>query len=151
MRIVRNNFQPTYTEGQIYLAGVDIAIFTLELGWLPSLEHPGGTRRISCIPNGTYDLAPFTRPNGQEVVRLRNPAFGVYFDTAPEDKGRTHILIHPGNSTADIRGCILPGRSRSPAHVWESRLAMNWIMNAFHAGDTTLIIESFKTQEYPTE
>jgi hypothetical protein len=71
--------------------GVDIMFKTLEL---PCNENK---RSISCIPADTYEAVPIIRPNGDWALHIQNVP------------NRTAILIHKGNYTRDIRGCILPG------------------------------------------
>lgn len=57
---------------------------------------------VSCIPVGVYRCAYYS-----------SPKFGWTYlvDGVP---GRSGILIHPGNSHEDTRGCILVGSSFSP-------------------------------------
>lgn len=64
---------------------------TLELPWREN------QRRVSCIPEGTY-----------EVVRRESRKFGEHFHilNVPE---RDFILIHSGNFHYQIQGCILVG------------------------------------------
>ena len=64
---------------------------TLELPW------KNNERRVSCIPIGTYEIKEHT-----------SPKFGwsLWLQDVPN---RTAILIHRGNYTRDILGCILPG------------------------------------------
>jgi hypothetical protein len=64
---------------------------TLELPWNDN------QRRISCIPEGQY-----------KWVKHISPKFGatIWLQNVPN---RSEILIHRGNFTSDILGCILPG------------------------------------------
>lgn len=75
--------------------------YTLELPWKDN------TPNISCIPAGKYEA--FIDHNvtigGMEVIRLRDVP------------NRTGILIHVGNYTSDIAGCILVGNSQSTNSV----------------------------------
>jgi len=79
-----------------------------------SLELPWRSNdvSVSCIPVGDY-----------EVIKAHSPRFGdtFYFKNVP---GRTGILIHPGNSLIDTRGCILPGLDLTDNGLQHSRLAM---------------------------
>lgn|SRR5690606_6715413 len=54
---------------------------------------------ISCIPAGTYRWVEHMSPNNGKCLLIKDVP------------GRTHIQIHYGNYTRDIRGCILPGDS----------------------------------------
>lgn len=67
--------------------------FTLELPWLDNQPN------ISCIPKGYYDYRRHESPRNGTVLALE----GV------ED--RTHIQMHSGNFTYNIKGCILVGAS----------------------------------------
>jgi hypothetical protein len=65
---------------------------SLELPWKANL------RNISCIPAGSYS-----------VTKVNSPKFGAGTFSVNNVKGRSNILIHPGNFTRDIGGCILLG------------------------------------------
>jgi hypothetical protein len=69
-----------------------------------TLEEPwkDNKRSISCIPAGTYRVVPHGWEPGTKVRFKR--AYRLV-GTEP----RTAILIHTGNTTADIEGCILVG------------------------------------------
>lgn len=64
----------------------------LELPWLDN------QRQISCIPEGLY-----------KVARRTSPRFGEHFHIL-DVPDRSFILIHHGNYTRDIQGCLLVGR-----------------------------------------
>ena len=66
-----------------------------------TLELPdkGNKTNISCIPAGTYECKKHVSPSQGECISVTNVV------------GRSHILIHKGNYTSDIRGCILVGDS----------------------------------------
>lgn len=64
---------------------------SLELPWVSN------ERRISCIPSGIYLVKPHTSQQFPGCYEIMN---------VPQ---RDHILIHPGNTTDDILGCICPG------------------------------------------
>ncbi len=70
-----------------------------------TLEEPwrNNERKISCIPEGVYTCVPHHGMKFNRVWHLQDVP------------GRTAILIHSGNSTADIEGCILVGGIISPA------------------------------------
>jgi hypothetical protein len=53
----------------------------------------------SCIPEGDYTLE-----------RVNSPRFGEDVWQVAEVPGRTHILIHVANYSADVVGCIGLGR-----------------------------------------
>jgi len=64
---------------------------SLELPWV------NNERRVSCIPEGTY-----------EAIKHKSPKFGetLWLQDVPN---RSEILIHKGNFHSDILGCILIG------------------------------------------
>jgi hypothetical protein len=64
---------------------------TLENPWLEN--NP----RVSCIPFGTYTCK-----------RVQSPRFGNTFEITGV-AGRSHILFHAGNISADTLGCVLVG------------------------------------------
>lgn len=67
--------------------------FTLELPWRNNQNN------VSCIPSGTYIAQKHTSPTKGKCIELLNVPL------------RSNILIHIGNFTSDIRGCILVGDS----------------------------------------
>lgn len=126
----------TVTDGQLLIPEHGINLCTLERPWFPG--QPGGVPFASCVPDGTYQLERFTRPNGDLVLRLWNTDLGVYRHQGdvPEAGGRYLVLIHAGNWVRDIVGCIAPGLTRiidddGKPKVTPSRPAMDQIMEAF--------------------
>lgn len=78
------------TNGTLTLNG-HFVCFTIELPWKEN------QKRISCIPEGTYDL----RPRYSEKFKRHLEVIDVY--------NRNHILIHPANKALeDLQGCIGP-------------------------------------------
>lgn len=74
---------------------------TLERPWLGNRASEKG-KPGSCIPEGTYTC-----------VRVQSPKFGNTFEITDVD-GRSHILFHKGNLSADTHGCILVGEMFEP-------------------------------------
>lgn len=118
--LVRHAYLPDVTLGKLTVDGLELA--TLEEPWIANAAGPGGQRksattRESCAPDGTYVLKPHSGTRVKNVWRLSNPDLGV-FDFPEERKsptwGRAAILIHVGNTTADIEGCILVGMYHAP-------------------------------------
>ena len=113
--LVRFAYTPRVTLGSLYLDGMKLV--TLEEPWAPDPDGPGGQRREpghyeSCVPDGVYDLLPHDGTKYQNVHCLVNHALGVYeagAKPAAQGWGREAILIHSGNTTEDIEGCILVG------------------------------------------
>ena len=103
---------------------------TIERPWVKNNEFAGGLPFESCVPDGTYRLRAYTRPSGKKAFILSNSELGVYeqAEDRPHDKGRYLILIHPGNTTADVVGCIAPGLTGNLNSVGNSRAAMTRIL-----------------------
>jgi len=92
--LVRTLSDNKQTLGNLYLIvndQVELILKSLELPWRDN------NVRVSCIPDGTY-----------KVIQHTSPKFGwcLWLQDVP---GRSEILIHQGNYTRQIHGCILPG------------------------------------------
>lgn len=82
------------TLGMLEILGVDHEPFyTLELPWKNNQSN------ISSIPSGTYKCLPH---------KYKGKFVSWHLQNVP---GREAILIHVGNTVADIQGCILVGLS----------------------------------------
>lgn len=73
-------------------ADVVFSCASLELPWVGNLP------KVSCIPAGNYT-----------VSKTNSPKFGAGTFAVNKVPGRSHILIHHGNYTREIEGCILLG------------------------------------------
>lgn len=153
MKLTRNIHAEIGTLGNLKSDFLEDQILsTIERPWVAHTQRPGGANDVSCVPDGIYKLVPFKRPrNGMIVPQLFNPELGVYLfeDDLPPEGGRFLVLMHPGNFVKNVIGCIASGMSSSlePFRTYESRDAQILLMQAFNAGDTELIIESFHTKE----
>ena len=94
--LIRTQYASDYTQGILLVFDAErnlrFQCCTLELPWRNNM------RQVSCIPEGTY-----------QVVRRSSPKFKDHYHLL-QVPGREFILIHPGNYTSQIMGCILPGR-----------------------------------------
>lgn len=66
---------------------------------------------------------------------------------------RTYIMIHPGNTTDDTEGCLLPGLTQTihdnQLFVGNSRAAFNQLMDELEQKEEwTIEIQSYRP-EYP--
>ena len=119
--LTRDSFLPTRTLGKLYIDNV-FECFTCE-DTVRDAKIPGET----AIPKSRYKVV-ITLSNRfkRELPLLLN---------VPNFEG---VRIHSGNTEADTEGCILCGKTRSDAGVFESRLATNnlilKIRNAIQAG-----------------
>lgn len=114
IRLKRFSYAPTETEGLLFLPD-HVPLATMEQPWKP---NPNGTRGgwpfKSCVPDGMYNLHPWTMSDGAEVYIMTNPELGVHRlpEHHPEGEGRDLCLIHVGNFAADVKGCVVLGVRR---------------------------------------
>jgi hypothetical protein len=78
------------TNGKLFLSGC-LLMYTIELPWKSNLA------RVSCIPEGSYELVKRWRPKFNRHLQVMN---------VPQ---RSFILIHPANDAMhELKGCIAP-------------------------------------------
>ena len=111
------------TYGVLYIDKDVPLCVTLELPWKDN------QRNVSCIPDGKYGLAKHNGTIFKNVFRLENVP------------NRTAILIHKGNTTADIQGCILVGTSFWGQGVAQSAKALEKV-RPFLEKSNTIVIEN---------
>ena len=129
MRIVIDRKWPkeTYTIGRLYING-ELFCNTLEdtdrglsktdpLSRIQSVKIPGET----AIPKGTYTVS-------LDIVSPKYSAVKWYYDLCKGKMPRLlmvpgfdGILVHPGTSALDTRGCVLVGRNTKKGQLTESR------------------------------
>ncbi len=115
--LARFGYTPTETQGILRIKGW--SCFTIEQPWR-RWSYPGGQPFKSCIPDGSYDLIPYSRQNGDKVFALVNTDLGVYFRKGERPKdaqgnrlGRFKCLVHGrANYVGDVKGCAATGESR---------------------------------------
>lgn len=93
MLVINRIYQPDCTIGMLTIKDEQFRCFTLEL------PYKDNRKNISSIPPGLYRAHKHISPKFGKCISIQ----GVL--------GRSHILIHPGNYTHQIKGCILVGRS----------------------------------------
>lgn len=143
--LIRHAYLAEATLGTL-IAG-ELRLATLEENWHADPDGPGGQRREgalveACVPDGTYDLLPHDGTKFKNVWCLVNPTLGVYRSPgdipAGQKWGRSAVLIHSGNSTADIEGCCLVGRRHgfeaNKPWIYESRAALDALRLALGTG-----------------
>lgn len=87
----------------------------------------------SCIPEGEYVVKRHNSPKFRECYQVQN----VF--------GRTHILLHTGNTADDVVGCIAIGTMLGNEYnILQSRLAFNRLLKAVPVGDFNLSIKPFR-------
>jgi len=145
LTLTREASTQTETMGRLFIG--EKTLHTVEQEWRPTA--PGGESNNSCVPAGKYRLIPHTRPNGQKVLALVNHGLGVYQyqQDRPNRVGRYLILIHSGNTSHDVVGCIAPGLSRADNFVGSSRDAMRLLMEYVGDDEAELIIHGSNDYE----
>lgn len=117
--LYRKDRNPLFTAGRIY-DGVQFLCSSLEdtVRELVDLNDDGdfndpGEGKIygqTAIPEGEYEL------------KMRySPSFKRKMPYLQKVKGFTSVMIHPGNDTANTRGCILVGECRIKGRLINSR------------------------------
>lgn len=133
MITIERTYLPKCTTGKgvATLNGQTYHFNTIELPW------KGNERRVSCIPEGVYKAKSHNSPKFGKTFWLQNV------------EGRSEILMHVGNFTSDLLGCIAPGTAHRDINgdgimdVISSRVAMNqllkmlWSQNEFDISVTS--------------
>lgn len=113
MLVLKRIYLGTAVHGELTLSGKHIA-YTVELPWRDN------KRRISCIPEGTYEL----RKRYSEKFKWHFVLLDV--------PNRSCILIHPANDAQkELQGCIAPiTKITGEGKGTDSRKAMQKLMDA---------------------
>lgn len=115
---------------------------TIERPWLDNQQ------RVSCIPDGEYDLIPHQSPRFGQCYAIDGEQHGV---TIFGPSQRTHILIHVANRVDQLQGCIGVGmdfgvlkdkQGRNQWAVLDSRTAFGVVMKKLNGKQAKLIIKS---------
>lgn len=131
--LTRTDSRKDCTLGNLKIMGVGHpTIYTLEEPWQENKQT------ISCIPKGTYKCVPH---NWKSSKAFR---FGKVWEVT-KVPNRLSILIHAGNTTDDIEGCILVGLSRGDLNgleaVLESRKAIDMLRSIIGEAGFNLTIK----------
>jgi hypothetical protein len=141
LELVRFAYLATATLG--WLRAGDLRLATLEEPWRPDPDGPGGQRREgafleSCVQDGDYTLEPHASTKHPISWALVNHRLGAYHwpkeIPLSQKWGRSTILIHTGNSTEDIEGCILVGLSHGTVD------GKPWVYNSGKAFDQLIAV-----------
>ena len=116
-------YHPEGTLGVMTVGGEEF--YTVERPWEENLP------RISCIPEGTY-----------EMKRRKSPKFGWCWEVK-DVPNRTYILFHSANFPDELQGCIAPGMSLMSDRiaVSRSRDAMKEFEELTHEQECSLVIK----------
>lgn len=134
--IHREQVQPKRDDCTLGLLFIgDLSLVTMERPWFPSPMSKGGIKGISCVPPGVYKLVRHDSEAHPRTWALVNEDLDViHFPDAKKPNARTAVLLHPGNFSYELRGCLAPGTracidSRGLYMVQESRKAMKMIQD----------------------
>jgi hypothetical protein len=88
-----------------------LSLSTIERPWVPSATSKGGTKGVSCVPPGIYQLVRHNTEAHPMTWALVNRDLDVAHLPSPSDGPgvRTAVLLHPANWAHELRGCIAPG------------------------------------------
>ena len=106
MNLERFCYGPYGTFGRLIVG--DLELWTVERPWQDN--EPG----VSCIPEGEYSLEPHNSKAHPNTWALVGDTVSHYADP---NKPRSAILIHVGNTMADVIGCIAVGTGLNE-HAW---------------------------------
>lgn len=124
--LTRTVYTPTHTLGFLFVE--DLKLATVERPWIENPNGLGGMPQKSCVPEGVYGVAPHDSakfPDSYILVSHENGVYRYPGDIPAGQKwGRSAILIHVGNSAADVIGCIAVGLKHVVDRVVSSRAAM---------------------------
>lgn len=109
---------------------------------LATIERPWLKNEISvsCIPEGVYTLSKRYSPVVRRTTRTRYDV-GWEVRAVPN---RTYIMIHPGNWSTDVEGCIAVGMQH---RILTGRLAVGDSMAAFQVFMSELEATGDRTHE----
>ena len=130
IRLQRHQSGPTSTIGALYQISGDTSLserwcWTCEDVIREKPGQPVGAWKIpgsTAIPEGMYRvvMTPSVRFHGKVLPLLLDvPGF-------------SGVRIHPGNTSADTEGCILPGDSTDGTNVMSSHLAFGIVAARIH-------------------
>lgn len=86
------------------LLGDGLELVTVEQAWA------GNAPRVSCIPEGEYDLVWRDSPKYGRRLHLVGGTVALTADAVERGEAlRSHCLMHPANWARQLQGCIAPG------------------------------------------
>ena len=134
LRLERGQSAHGATIGQLYVDGAEESwiledtVREVEGRPVSEWKQHGST----AIPRGLYNVVI------TDSVRFKRP-----LPLLENVEGYSGVRIHPGNTSEDTEGCLLPGRTRTDRTVGESKVAFNQlfqkIKDALDSGDTVSI------------
>lgn len=136
---LKRRYFPDYTFSTLHCEDDSQICYFVERAW--KNNRPS----VSCVPEGTYNLAITDSPKFGRSYYLESEPLGV---TLYGPSIRTHILIHKANTASELQGCLAPGMglgymSRQWA-VTRSGEAFKALMFEFGGETVTLKIEAHR-------
>ena len=126
--------RPTQTDGVLYMPS-GRAFKTLERPWKNNVPF------TSCVPDGMYKITPWRSPRHGDCYILEGEGVG-------HTKGwRTHILLHPANSIAELQGCVALGLGWRGDRLRDSRAAMELFLYDMAGKSAMLYIATIDYKE----
>lgn len=135
LTLKREIFGATYTIGRLSVAGMrfsDILEDTdrgltqdMPLSEIQRIKVKGKT----AIPYGRYEIRLEMSPKLSSKPYSKE--FGGLVPLLVAVPGYSGIRMHPGNSSADTDGCLLPGENRTPGRLSFSTLAYTDLMRYY--------------------
>ena len=148
LKIERRWKKEGYTIGRLYVDG-ELWCNTLEdkdrglhsgmaVDAIKKMKVPGQT----AIPRGQYEITLMATVTFKDRAWAKK--YGGLVPVLHKVKGFDGILIHPGNTPADTRGCILPGQNTVVGQVTNSthnyyRLMDEVFIPAYRTGDIVTV------------
>ncbi len=133
LTLKRFAYTPMGTFGSMVIDD-NLTIYTVEDAWRENASN------VSCIPVGTYQCSPrFYNRGGYPAIHIKNVP------------GRSHILIHRGNTELDVQGCVVTGMKlgfiKNRWAVADSRTAFDLLSARFGDQNFELEIVSYNPDE----
>ena len=128
-------YSPESTEGELFLIdelGKLNDVWRKHICWTLELPWENNLPSISCIPEGSYWMAPHTRPDGRASFIVWGDTVSQALELASSGERCTRygILWHPANRPFELKGCIAPGLDRKPGRLIKSVLGFKALQKA---------------------
>lgn len=135
LKLIRKWKKETYTIGQLYVNGQFFSntIEDKDRGLCQKMskdkilfmKKPG----ITAIPTGIYDITLSIQSNKYRKSKKIMEICNGYVPRLLDVPGYEGILIHPGNTSKDTEGCIIPGKNDKVGWVSNSTYYFTQLYN----------------------
>lgn len=133
MKLERFAYTPLGTFGR--LIAPEFMVWTVERPWVNNAP------RESCIPEGTYELAPTTFNAGR-------PPYATWEVVGVP--GRSLIKIHRANTMNDLLGCIGVGRRLGVVQDRDTSMPLDWAV-VDSRGAFDLLVDAMAREPRPLQ